>query len=106
MARTPRALRPCAWTLAAAVWILAFLGWAAAPAPAAVVNVSNAENIRFDGQDASDWLGYSVDAVGDVNFDGRVDIAIGAPFAGNNGRTQLRLGLRDLRHVESPPTST
>ena len=86
MARRHEALRPGARTLAAATWIFAFFCWMAAPAPAAVVNVSNAENIRFDGQVASDWLGYSVDAVGDVNLDGRVDIAIGAPFAGNNGR--------------------
>ncbi len=41
---------------------------------------------RVDGAAAFDQSGLSVAGVGDVNGDGRPDIAIGARFAGNNAR--------------------
>jgi hypothetical protein len=41
---------------------------------------------RFDGAAADDRTGRSVAAIGDLDGDAGEDVAIGAPFAGNNGR--------------------
>ena len=43
-------------------------------------------NIRVRGAAEDDRLGWSVAGLGDANGDGAADIAIGAPFAANNGR--------------------
>lgn len=42
---------------------------------------------RIDGAAAGERAGFAVAGVGDVNGDGRAEIAIGAPYASNNGRT-------------------
>ena len=41
---------------------------------------------RIDGAAEGDRSGSSVGGVGDVNSDGRADVIIGAPYAGNNSR--------------------
>ena len=41
---------------------------------------------RIDGTAGGDRAGSSVAGAGDVNGDGRADVIVGAPFAGNNGR--------------------
>ena len=40
---------------------------------------------QFDGDSANDQLGFAVDGVGDVNGDGRADVAAGAVFDDDNG---------------------
>ena len=46
-----------------------------------------ARGFRVDGAVASDQAGYSVAGAGDVNGDGVDDVIVGAPGAGNNGRS-------------------
>lgn len=43
-------------------------------------------DLRFDGAGAGDQAGTTLATVGDLNDDAGVDLAIGAPAAGNNGR--------------------
>ena len=43
-------------------------------------------NVRIDGATGGDQSGDSVASAGDVNGDGRDDVIVGAPSAGNNGR--------------------
>ena len=57
-----------------------------------------AQGFRIDGAAANDQSGISVAGAGDVNGDGIDDVIVGAPLADNNGRSILRLLLRDLRH--------
>ncbi len=51
------------------------------------VDLLTQANVRIDGAATNDFSGWSVADVGDVNGDGRPDITIGAPSAGNNART-------------------
>lgn len=46
-----------------------------------------AGGFRIDGQKASDQAARSLASVGDVNGDGKADLAVGALFADNNSRT-------------------
>jgi hypothetical protein len=57
-------------------------------ASTAAVNLGalGTEGFRVDGAAASNHAGYSVSGAGDVNADGRPDLIVGAPTAGNNGR--------------------
>jgi hypothetical protein len=47
-----------------------------------------AAGVRIDGAAAGDQAGVAVAGAGDVNADGRPDILLGAPEAGNNGRAR------------------
>jgi hypothetical protein len=44
-------------------------------------------NLRVRGAVADDRLGWSIAGLGDMNGDRKADVAVGAPFAGNNDRT-------------------
>jgi len=60
------------------------------PAQAALsspVDLLTQANITLDGAAADDFSGSSVAGAGDVNGDGLDDVIIGAPYAGNNGRS-------------------
>ena len=48
--------------------------------------VDPAHGFRIDGAAAGDDAGYSVGSAGDFDGDGRSDVIVGAPGAGNNGR--------------------
>lgn len=57
-------------------------------APTSVdLSTLGAAGFRVDGGFAGDRAGHSVAGAGDLNGDGREDVIIGAPFAGNNGRS-------------------
>ncbi len=43
--------------------------------------------VRIDGADAGEQVGFSLAGGGDPNFDGAVDVLLGAPFADPGGRT-------------------
>lgn len=71
-------------TVVAAAALLALL---AAAGPAAARDAASAANIRITGAQARDLAGSSVAGVGDVNGDGRPDLAISAPRFDPPGRT-------------------
>ncbi len=52
-----------------------------------LATLSTSTGVRFVGEKTNDAAGYAVAAIGDLNFDGRDDIAIGAPISGPNGLT-------------------
>jgi len=52
-----------------------------------LLSLTIAQGFRIDGAAASDNSGRSVSGAGDVNGDGRDDVIVGAPAAGNNSRT-------------------
>ena len=73
--------------------VLAGLGLAAvitAPSAGAKrigpIDLVSQAGIRIVGEAASDRVGWAVARAGDVNGDRRMDVIIGAPSAGNNGR--------------------
>jgi hypothetical protein len=73
--------------------VIACLGFAAvmtAPSAGAKrigpIDLVSHAGIRIVGEAASDRVGWAVARAGDVNGDRRMDIIIGAPAAGNNGR--------------------
>jgi hypothetical protein len=77
-------------------WIILTAAMAAVTTPTALavlpqqtgqVDLLTQANIRIDGAGATDLSGSSIEGIGDVNRDGRADLAIGAPNADNNGRT-------------------
>ncbi len=71
--------------LGTGVFVMAFL---ASPASAATnLDLQTAANVRITGGAAGDRAGWSVDAAGDVNADGRDDVILGAIAADNNTRT-------------------
>ena len=49
------------------------------------INISEASEASFIGEDADDYSGRSVSSAGDVNGDGYGDILIGAPNNGEGG---------------------
>jgi FG-GAP repeat len=57
----------------------------ATAAPVDLASLGN-RGFRIDGARAGDLAGASVAALGDVNFDGRADLLVGAEQADNNGR--------------------
>jgi len=59
----------------------------AAPTNIDLFNSLGVAGFRIDGAAADDRSGASVAGAGDVNGDGKADVIIGAPTAGNNGRT-------------------
>ena len=69
----------------------------ARPWPAGNRDLLSDANVRIDGAAAGDYSGFSVAGAGDVNGDGIDDLIVGAPSAGNNGRTARR-SLCRLRH--------
>ena len=64
------------------------------PAPADVdLGIAlGAAAFRIDGPTANDDAGASVGDAGDVNLDGRADVVVGAPFAGNGGAGYVIFG--------------
>lgn len=64
------------------------LAMLAAPAHAADVDLLTAAHIKISGAVADDQAGFTVNGVGDMNGDGRDDVAIGAIRASFNGRSQ------------------
>ncbi len=50
------------------------------------IDLVSQAGIRMVGEAASDRVGWAVARAGDVNGDRRMDVIIGAPSAGNNGR--------------------
>ncbi|MEM7155850.1 MAG: Ig-like domain-containing protein [Myxococcota bacterium] len=56
--------------------------------------------VAIDGENGSDYSGYTVDGAGDVNGDGFADVLIGAPWADPNGnssgRTYVVYGAEDF----------
>ena len=50
------------------------------------IDLVSQAGIRIVGEAASDRVGWAVARAGDVNGDRRMDVIIGAPTAGNNGR--------------------
>jgi hypothetical protein len=57
--------------------------FAATPTPGFSITLGAAGQTKIIGEAAGDLLGFSVAAAGDVNRDGRADLIIGAPGAGN-----------------------
>jgi hypothetical protein len=57
--------------------------FAATPTPGFSIALGATGQTRIIGEVANDLLGFSVAAAGDVNRDGRADLIIGAPGAGN-----------------------
>jgi hypothetical protein len=57
----------------------------ASPTNVSLGALSASQGFRIDGASAGDQSGQVVDGAGDLNGDGRDDVIIGAPFAGNNG---------------------
>ena len=66
--------RRCRAPLAALLLVASPFGTAVAQAPPVLWTV--------DGNSSGDWLGYSVQAAGDVDRDGFADLIVGAPFDG------------------------
>ena len=56
------------------------------PSNVDLASLSSAQGVRIDGAATFDESGAAVAGAGDVNGDGRDDVIIGAPGAGNNGR--------------------
>ena len=76
----------------------------ATPAPVDLASLGN-RGFRIDGARAGDLAGASVAALGDVNFDGRADLLVGAEQADNNGRKDsgsayVVYGKKDTRAVD------
>jgi FG-GAP repeat len=74
------------------------------PAPVDLASLGN-RGFRIDGARAGDLAGASVAALGDVNFDGRADLLVGAEQADNNGREDsgsvyIVYGKKDARAVD------
>ena len=76
-------------------------------ATSAAVDLASLGNkgFRIDGARAGDLAGASVAALGDVNFDGRADLLVGAEQADNNGREDsgsvyIVYGKKDARAVD------
>ncbi|MBS0349974.1 MAG: FG-GAP repeat protein, partial [Proteobacteria bacterium] len=70
--------------------------------PLSTLNGQN--GFRLEGEDISDYSGYSVSAAGDVNGDGYHDILIGAcgyRVGNNQGRSYVVFGRRDLGSIGS-----
>jgi hypothetical protein len=75
------------WAIAVAAVAVGALGaWAPAAGAAPNVDLLTAANLRVDGAAANDGVAFSVAGAGDVNGDGRADVIVGAPEAGDNGR--------------------
>ena len=64
----------------------AYLVFGKASSTAVDLAALGAGGFRIDGATVSDQAGESVAGAGDVNGDGRPDLLVGAPAAGNNGR--------------------
>lgn len=63
------------------------------PAQLSLGNINGGNGFRLDGVAAGDSAGRSAAAAGDVNGDGRDDVIIGAPYAGNHqGAAYVVLG--------------
>jgi Ca2+-binding RTX toxin-like protein len=58
----------------------------APPTSIDLTNPLGGAGLRILGPTGGDEAGRSVSGAGDVNGDGRADVVVGAPFAGNNGR--------------------
>ncbi len=76
----------------------------ATPAPVDLASLGSG-GFRIDGARAGDLAGASVAALGDVNFDGRADLLVGAEQADNNGRKDsgsayIVYGKKDTRAVD------
>ena len=76
----------------------------ATSAPIDLASLGN-RGFRIDGARAGDLAGASVAALGDVNFDGRADLLVGAEQADNNGRKDsgsayIVYGKKDARAVD------
>ncbi len=64
----------------------------AAPADVNLALPLGAAGFRIDGPTSNDDAGESVGDAGDVNLDGRGDVVVGAPFAGNGGTAYVIFG--------------
>ncbi|MBI5136620.1 MAG: FG-GAP repeat protein [Nitrospirae bacterium] len=84
---------PGAYTVTLAVSDGALTSAPASVTVSAAGAASGGTGFTFDGQAQNDWLGYAVAGPGDMNGDGRPDLAVGAPGSGNSaGNVQVFSG--------------
>ena len=75
------------------------------PSPIELSGLDGNNGFKLNGEAASDWSGYSVNAAGDINGDGIVDLIVGARYADPPGRSQAGRSYVVFGHNGTWPSS-